>query len=1093
MKPLRMLSLIVIVLSWEAGAKAQVRMSPKSILPIQGHSERLRSFATSGQRGYKGASIPARPMATPPVVTLPPATTNVGFQVTRQLSSGVTPNLSERTAPMVSVQGDFNGDGKPDVASIVQDLDSNFWLSILLSNGDGTFQTPVLTAVSFSATDLLASADLNGDGKADVVLVHANSVDVFLGDGTGNFAAAVNYADSISSPAAVGLAILHGDTHLDLVIASATVDGSGSSPVATLKGTGSGTFLTATAAQHYPGSINSGILVDVNGDGYLDLVSASQFFLGSSGDFAAPAALSTGDACRSLTGSVAVADVNGDTKLDIVSADCSNGTITVFLGNGDGTFGAGTSFSAGHRPGAVVLADVNGDGKIDAVVTDFFSMDEMVLFGNGDGTFAAPALGYPVGGDVWTGPVVADFNGDGRPDVMIPSSIPDEWSSLVYLANTGNGAFVAPHDYFDPNGAAGTSADSYGMATADLNGDGLADFVVGNLSDDASVGVTVFLSNTTTKALHFSANYGSGGYLKFVALADIDGDGKVDLVASNGDPTQGTLLVFRGNGDGTFQTSPTTISVASGAGLGQLVVGDFDGNGKPDIAVLDTIGNVWVLLNNSTSGSPSFAAPVNYALTWTGWEIAAADLANNGNLDLVITQAQSTAVSILLGDGSGVFLPQPDFDLGSAYPGGLALAQLNPNGNVDLIVTIDDSNDGMGIAVAAGNGDGTFNAPILYPATSDTTGTITPFPAEVRVADLDRDGNLDLIFTNAGNGTVGVLYGTGLWDGTNSPFYAPIEFPANDYPPALLLADVNGDGALDAVVGSFNFSGVATLLNTGANQVSVTSSANPSVTNQSVTLTATVTALTLPGGVSHSPTGTVTFTEGGTVLGSGPATVSGGLASITTSFTLQGTHIILATYSGDANFVHNTKATLVQNVNASGSPARGYILSATPTSATLSPGQSAQFTVTATPFGGFHGLVSFTCPSLPSDVTCAFNPTSRNITSASAVSVSLTITVAPTVVASSVPVSPNSGLPLATALIGIFGCVALGGLRRQAPRKLATVFMLIALAATLVATGCGGASSGPTPVPGTSPKVIHVMATSGQSSTQQLNINITVQ
>ena len=431
MKPLRMLSLIVVVLSCGVGAMAQVHVSPKSILPTQRHNERLRSFVSNGQRGYRGASIPARPMATPPVLTLPPATTNVGFQVTRQLSSGVTPNLSESTAPLVSVVGDFNGDGKPDVASIVQDLDSNFWLSIVLSNGDGTFQTPVLTAVSFNATDLVASADLNGDGKADVLLVHANSVDVLLGDGSGNFAAPVNYADSISSPAAVGLAVLHGDTHLDIVVASATVDGSSSSPVATLKGTGSGTFLTATAGQHYPGAINSGILVDVNGDGYLDLMSASQFFLGSSGDFAGPVALSSGDACRSLTSSVAVADVNADTKLDIISADCSNGTITVFLGNGDGTFGVGTSFSAGHRPGAVVLADMNGDGKVDAVVTDFFSMDEMILFGNGDDTFAAPALGYPVAGNVWTGPAVADFNGDGCPDVIIPSSIPGEWSNLV--------------------------------------------------------------------------------------------------------------------------------------------------------------------------------------------------------------------------------------------------------------------------------------------------------------------------------------------------------------------------------------------------------------------------------------------------------------------------------------------------------------------------------------------------------------------------------------------------------------------------------------------------------------------------------------
>ena len=633
----------------------------------------------------------------------------------------------------------------------------------------------------------------------------------------------------------------------------------------------------------------------------------------------------------------------------------------------------------------------------------------------------------------------------------------------------------------------GSSADSYGMATADLNGDGLPDFAVGNLSLDSSVGVTVFLSNTATKTLPFSANYGSGGYLKFVALADIDGDGKVDLVAANGDPTQGNLLVFRGNGDGTFQTSPTSIPVASGAGLGQLVVGDFDRNGRPDIAVLDTIGNVWILLNNSTSGSLSFATPVPYALTWTGWEIAAADL-GNGKIDLVITQAQSTAVSILMGNGLGGFVPQSDFDLGSAYPGGLALAQLNPTGNVDLIVTIDDSNDGMGIAVATGNADGTFNAPILYPATSDTTGTITPFPAEVRVADLDGDGNLDLIFTNAGNGTVGVLYGTGVWDGSSSPFYAPIEFPANDYPPALLLADLNGDGALDAVVGSFNDSGVATLLNTGANQVSVTSSANPSGINANVTFTATVAARPLPGGVTNSPTGTITFYEGTTSLG--VATLSGGHATLTTKFTGQGTHVIVPTYSGDANFVANTQATVVQNVNKTGSPR--YVLTATPTTATLSPGHSAQFTITATPIGGDTETINFNCSSLPG-MSCAFSVPSITLNGSTPSSITLTVTVAPTFVALNAPVMPNSGLALATALIGIFGCVALGGLRRHNRGKLAPVFLLIALTAILAATGCGGTSSTHS-IPGTSPKVIHVLASSsGQGSAQQLDINITVQ
>jgi hypothetical protein len=303
------------------------------------------------------------------------------------------------------------------------------------------------------------------------------------------------------------------------------------------------------------------------------------------------------------------------------------------------------------------------------------------------------------------------------------------------------------------------------------------------------------------------------------------------------------------------------------------------------------------------------------------------------------------------------------------------------------------------------------------------------------------------------------------------------------------LADVNGDGALDAVVGSFNYSGVATLLNTGANQVTISSSTNPSGINGSVTFTATVTPEPLAGSGTLSPSGTVTFTDNGNVIGSGRATLVSGQATITTSYTLQGTHIILATYSGDTHFVGNTKATLVQNVNKS-SPAKRYTLSATPTSATLSPGQSAQFTVTATPLGGDKETIFFNCPSVPAGMSCTFSAPSITLNGSTPSSVTLTISVAPTFVASN---RPNDSLPLIGTLVGIFGCVALGSLRRNNRARLAPVLLLIALTAILAATGCGGTSS-TNPISGTSPKVIHVLASSsGQGSAQQLDINITVQ
>ena len=1037
-------------------------------------------------------------------------TTNIGFQIAPHISSGTAGVPGSSTLPYLCSLGDFNGDGHQDVAAVVQDPNSNFWLSILLSNGDGTFRQPVLTSVNFGTNDLLAVGDLNRDGKADVVLVHSNSVDVFLGDGTGNVSAPVNYPTAIANPVAASVLDANGDTFLDVVIASGSPDLTGSSPVQSLLGNGLGALETPSTS-HYPGAMTYGVISDLNSDGHPDLVSSTQVFWGTAGDFQAPTTLTTStDVCPFPFGlpygSVTVADVNGDGRPDVVTADCSsNQSITAFVNLGAGSFAAGIPSWAAYFPSTVTIADVNGDGKPDAIVTDFYSMDMMVLLGNNDGTFTSPPLGFPAGGDLWTPPLVADFNSDGHPDIIVPSGISGQWASLVYFGGLGDGTFVSAHDYFLKGGALGTTTDSWGIATADLNGDGFPDFVVGNLSDDPNVGVTVYLSNTGSsgKFLNSGVNYGSGGNLQFVALADIDGDGKLDLITANTVPglnTTGDIQVFLGKGDGTFQTTPTSFPVISGTGLGQLIVKDFNGDNLPDIAVLDNgsisantqtfTGNVWILLNTSTHGSPSFAAPVNYALSGAGGSIAAADF-GNGHIDLAITQSQSIGVvSILLGNGAGLFTPQPDFNLDMFYPAGLSVAKLNPSptAHPDLIVAIDDSNAGMGIAVASGNGDGTFNTPVLYPATSNATGTITPFPADVRAADLDGDGNLDLVFTNFGDGTIGVLYGTGQWGSGQSPFYAPVEFALNDSPLELVLADVNDDGALDVVTDSAGYSGLTTFLNTGSNKVNLRSSSNPSASGTPVTFTAALTATPLPGEASANPTGSVTFNDNlsGPI---GTVTLSGGRATLSTSSLTAGAHVLTAIYSGDNNLIGRTVATLVQNVNGI---LPTYALSANPTTATLNPGQSANFVITATPRPVYIGTVTFSCGTLPAGITCLFNPPSLNLAGASPASTTLTLTVAPTAVSSAAPANrSNHYLPVTWMTFGLFGFMTLGVSRRN-QRAWASALVSVSLALILAATGCS--SSGTRPVPTPIPQItpIRVVA-SGNGANQQLNLTLTIQ
>jgi hypothetical protein len=462
----------------------------------------------------------------------------------------------------------------------------------------------------------------------------------------------------------------------------------------------------------------------------------------------------------------------------------------------------------------------------------------------------------------------------------------------------------------------------------------------------------------------------------------------------------------------------------------------------------------------------------------------AADLGNH-HLSLAVTTG---TVSILKGDGTGQFISEPQVDIGFNSVG-LTIAQLNPSPTAHpaLIVTADDDPT-MGIAVVSGNGDGTFGTPVFYPATSDTTGTVTPYPAHVRIADLNGDGKLDVVFANSGDGAIGILYGTGQWGSGEFPFYAPVEIAVGGYPTDFTLADVNGDRALDAAINSSAYAGLTTFLNTGANTVSLSSSLNPATAGSSVTITATVTHLPVPGGSTTTASGSVTFTD--SLDGNlGTVTLSGGVATLSTTSLSSGTHVVTAVYAGDAYLVGQTRATLVQNVNAL---APDYSLSANPTTATLHPGESANFIITATPVGGYTGAVSFSCGTLPAGVTCTFSPNVLTLDGTDPATTSLKVTVAsPLVVYNSRP-TDYRGISLAGMAFGLLGSISIGVFSRRDRRTYASIVLLIAGALILAATGCGGSASKATPPPAPQVTRVHVVAASNGSS-QQINLTLNIQ
>jgi hypothetical protein len=833
--------------------------------------------------------------------------------------------------PVLYPPMDFNGDGIPDLMV----GNGNSQSLIMLSDGNGGFRYASSTYAYSPAT----AADVNGDGKPDMLLKAGPAV--LIGHGDGTFDNPRTYSQDFDYDNICTYADVDKDGHLDAVcgyVETITGDINGATHLIVLHGNADGSFDKTPVYNKTFGNYDTDydgmgtfqypvLVKDLNGDGIVDIIASAgdgySVLLGQGGlDFNYPIHYAAGSYGYSVYAGQLLIDIDKDGQTDIISPG-TNG-IYISYGRKDGTFATASAFEVAQTLGHATFADFNGDKIPDVAATGGTAVQ--ISFGRGDGTFSAPT---PLnnGGIKFNTPLSpgyalvahGDFNGDGKQDLLVVgSSAIYQYDYYIYFGN-GDGTF---QPLIKVPGSPYSTLTLFTIKVTDLNGDGRDDMLTSD--PDSTVAPThanIFasLSNgdgsfrTVTTPMP-GEPYNGSFYAANCApdLADFDRDGKLDAVFGS----KSSAYVFKGRGDGSFDTNGVTLSIPGGGGgdTSAVAAADFDGDGNLDFALLYHVSASYtqgtVVLVYYGKGDGTFSTPLSYPVgTHVYGLITASDLNGDGLPDIILRGVgvpyDNWAISILHAKPGRAFDSEVNYIAGSGLFD-MAVLDVNKDGFPDLLL----ANNYISGAVA-GSVTVLINQPI-----PTVTGTLTasPEPSTVQqpfrlIATLSPPAGSS---QTALSGTValfidGTPIGSAPVANNTATFNLTTQVARGKH---TLAATWSGDNNYP----SLSLTGSHTVIGYPVS-LPFTSSANPVVFGQAFTVQYSLSnAASVPAGIPQ-PSGTFSLTDSGSNLFP-PTTVTNGIsgsALFGLGLAPAGQHTLVASYSGDS--IHEpASTTIVENI-----------------------------------------------------------------------------------------------------------------------------------------------------------------------------------